>query len=86
MEAAERGAKNFKEDQQENLQQGLEKAAISAIEKSSRRCSRCARNGHSPGDCPHRDAQCYRCKKTGHLARACRSAKTDGKFRTVTIK
>ena len=84
MDAAERGAKNFKEDQQENLQQGLEKAAVCTIEKSSRQCSRCARKGHSPGDCPHRDAQCYGCKKTGHLAQACRLAKTDGKFRTVT--
>ena len=81
MDTAERGAKNFKEDQQENLQQGLEKAAVCAIEKSSRQCSKCARKGHLPGDCPHRDAQCYGCKKT---ARACRSAKTDGKFRTVT--
>ena len=63
MDAAERGAKNFKEDQQENLQQGVEKAAVCAIEKSSRQCSRCARKGHSPGDCPHRNAKCYGCKK-----------------------
>ena len=36
MDAAERGAKNFKEDQQENLLQGLEKAAACAIENGGK--------------------------------------------------
>ena len=34
MEAAEKGAKDFEEDQQENRKQGLERTAISVIKKS----------------------------------------------------
>jgi hypothetical protein len=34
-------------------------------------CTRCARSGHKPHDCPYAEAKCHQCGKTGHLVAAC---------------
>jgi hypothetical protein len=36
-------------------------------------CTRCARSGHKPHDCPYAEAKCHQCGKTGHLVVACAS-------------
>ena len=38
-------------------------------------CYRCG-GRHAPRDCRFKDAVCYSCKKRGHLARVCRSKRT----------
>ena len=40
-------------------------------------CYRCG-GKHSPRDCRFKDAVCHSCKKRGHLARVCRSKRTQG--------
>ena len=40
-------------------------------------CYRCG-GTHSPRDCRFKDAVCHSCKKRGHLARVCRSKRTQG--------
>jgi hypothetical protein len=34
-------------------------------------CTRCARGGHHPPDCPHLQEICHQCGKKGHLIKAC---------------
>ena len=38
-------------------------------------CYRCG-GKHAPRDCRFKDAVCHSCKKRGHLARVCRSKRT----------
>ena len=40
-------------------------------------CYQCG-GKHAPRDCRFKDAVCHSCKKRGHLARVCRSKRTQG--------
>ena len=66
MEAAEKNAKTLK---------GKDPAVHAVNPGGTTKCFRCAKPGHDPKECRHRDAECHKCKKKGHIAPACRSSK-----------
>ena len=48
-------------------------------------CYRCG-GRHAPRDCRFKDAVCHSCKKRGHLARVCRSKRTDTRHSCRSVR
>jgi len=79
-EAAEKNAKDMQAPQTEGAIQQMNKTDFT---KPKKPCYRCGRGVHKPSECCYKDFVCNYCKKKGHLAKVCRSKKTekaDAKF------
>ena len=81
MEAAERNAKRLQGGEGASVYRMAPHGGKPSTASANKPCYRCGGTDHAPSACRFRDATCHQCQKKGHIAKVCRSGRTQKRQR-----